>query len=382
MKKILLAFGAVVVIAVVGRGFWAYQQMDNKAPVVVETTLPKADEMAGWKTYINDKYGFSFEYPSDFEVYGGTFDYSKGTHKPPTADDNFILIKNPNEKVGDSIKSFAVNITIDKPITDWAKTWAAESKEKQYSPSGAGYSHFLGTTTVANTLAATYEDCFDSGCETTVHIPRNNITYLIQTVPAEFSSCGAICGQSQLPEGGDPVYFANLRKESIEFRNQILSTFKFTNATVSDGSADWKTYTSSKYGFSIQYPKGAQMSDVDISGGRNISFTTPQGTVMVEVVMSAWRNGVLSAPANCEDFDSGVVTRHVSINGVDFVTGDVSRDLSGMNSTTSATEYCTIQNGIGYKIIPRMPVTPSANPTDVNSNTILNRAVKSFTILK
>lgn len=59
MKKILIALGAVIVIVVAGRAFWAYRQMNT------QTVVPSvvADDTAGWKTYTNDKYGFSFKYP-------------------------------------------------------------------------------------------------------------------------------------------------------------------------------------------------------------------------------------------------------------------------------------------------------------------------------
>lgn len=63
MKKILLVLGAIIIIAVLGRALWAYQKMNSQVPVTAGTSLPTVDEMAGWKTYTNDKYGLSFKYP-------------------------------------------------------------------------------------------------------------------------------------------------------------------------------------------------------------------------------------------------------------------------------------------------------------------------------
>ncbi len=139
----------------------------------------------------------------------------------------------------------------------------------------------------------------------------------------------------------------------------------------------WQAYSSSKYGFSIQYPQGTKISDSDISGGRKVLFSTSEGTLMVEVVNQAWHNGALTSPANCNDFDSHAKVSEVNINGIHFVRGDVSIDFSGMNSASSATEYCVMHNGTAYKVIAWI-MYGHGEPVDVNQNSTLNQMVASF----
>jgi peptidoglycan hydrolase-like protein with peptidoglycan-binding domain len=149
-------------------------------------------------------------------------------------------------------------------------------------------------------------------------------------------------------------------------RNILLGT----NTSVVANTLNVKTYSSSKYGFSIEYPATAQIYDVDMTGGRNISFqNTPQNIFMVEVTNQI-----------CNDFDSGAVTSNVNINGIDFIKGDVSRYLSGMNSATSATEYCVVKNGTSYKLIPRITYE-KGNQIDVNNDTVLNKMLSTFKFL-
>lgn len=166
-------------------------------------------------------------------------------------------------------------------------------------------------------------------------------------------------------------------KDSIN--GNIIGQSKNFTITPSAVTSNWKTYTGTQYGFSLQYPTGTQISDVDISGGRNIIFTTSQGTVMVGVVTQAWNNGVLSSPPNCEDTASGADRTNTNINGVNFLTFSMSKEMSGMNSPTSATEYCAIRNGTAYKLITRVGyMQGSSNGLGLDKNPTLNQMLASF----
>ena len=88
MKKILIGVGVVILLAVVGRVFWAYQQVKVDEQSVTPplnivknnfelettpthtTTTKKATspetETADWKVYRNELYGLSFKYPKDW----------------------------------------------------------------------------------------------------------------------------------------------------------------------------------------------------------------------------------------------------------------------------------------------------------------------------
>ena len=61
--------GVLAVLAASGGAYWYGQQ---KAPSVVqeESSQPATttDETAGWKTYTDTNYGFSFKYPTDWFI--------------------------------------------------------------------------------------------------------------------------------------------------------------------------------------------------------------------------------------------------------------------------------------------------------------------------
>ena len=176
-----------------------------------------------------------------------------------------------------------------------------------------------------------------------------------------------------------PFYTTVIDGVSPDYCEQYLKPTGCIEKDQSVNPTQTKTYTSAQYGFSIQYPTGTQITDTDISGGRNIIFTTSQGTVMVGVVTQAWHNGVLSSPPNCDDTASGADRTNTNINGVNFLTFSMSKEMSGMNSPTSATEYCAIQNGTAYKLITRVGYTQgSSNGLGLDKNPTLNQMVASF----
>lgn len=46
----------------------------------------------------------------------------------------------------------------------------------------------------------------------------------------------------------------------------MLSTFKFTNSSQAADTSSWKTYTNSKYGFSLKYPKTGDVQEASCYG--------------------------------------------------------------------------------------------------------------------
>lgn len=154
--------------------------------------------------------------------------------------------------------------------------------------------------------------------------------------------------------------------------------------------SSWKTYTSDKLGFSFQYPKENEIPPLEginsVSGRRigqvvlsPISHNAIQGTVFVEVDNQNENNDV--APT-CND-NAISKERTMSINGVDFLKYDVSKERKQAgfpsDSESSATEYCAIHNGIAYKIIVMTAQYSVGNSVpDVNKNAVLNQIVASF----
>ncbi|MES3006108.1 MAG: hypothetical protein V4664_04140 [Patescibacteria group bacterium] len=163
--------------------------------------------------------------------------------------------------------------------------------------------------------------------------------------------------------------------EDYNIATKIFDSVKLISTETSAS----KIYTNEKYGFSIEHPSETQISDTDISGGRSISFTTPQGTLAVQVVTLAWNNGVLSSPPNCNDTAGGQERTITKINGNDFLTFNMSKELSGRYSNVSATEYCLVKGETAYKIITRVDYTAgSSNGIDLDKNAVLNQMLSSF----
>ncbi|MEK7502823.1 MAG: hypothetical protein AAB556_00055 [Patescibacteria group bacterium] len=74
MKKL------VILIVVLVAGYFVvdkyYPQYLQKLPFVEKKeVMQESDEMANWKTYRNEEYGFEFKYPQDFPFGDGDFSY-------------------------------------------------------------------------------------------------------------------------------------------------------------------------------------------------------------------------------------------------------------------------------------------------------------------
>ena len=188
---------------------------------------------------------------------------------------------------------------------------------------------------------------------------------------------------------GYQIVYSPYGSKLVSTFEQILSTFKFTLPSAVSG---WQTYTSTQYGFSVQYPVGSQINDEgsDGEGSNNVLFTLPktsdtQGIKMfiVNMATKAWYNistpnGVLKSPPNCNDFNSNnVVTSSVNINGIDFIKGDVSSAATAQRS--SATEYCVLRGKTAYKLNPLIEYSrDNTTSIDVNKDSVLNQMVSTF----
>jgi hypothetical protein len=61
---------ALIVIMLIGGGVYVYQQnkQANQPTTAISTTQTPNSQTADWKTYTNTKYGYSLQYPNDWEV--------------------------------------------------------------------------------------------------------------------------------------------------------------------------------------------------------------------------------------------------------------------------------------------------------------------------
>ncbi len=145
-------------------------------------------------------------------------------------------------------------------------------------------------------------------------------------------------------------------------------------------TSNWKTYTDTDHGFSIDYPSGTKIRNMDGNGTYGVSLkTVSQGEVWAIVAY-----GVLGRyqPNNCNDTADGADKTNTNINGVNFLTFYMSKDLSNANSGASATEYCAIRGQTAYKITTIVNYVPgTSNGLGLDKNTTLNKMVASFKLL-
>ena len=141
MKKILLALGAVVIIAAAARSFWAYQQMNKQVPVTLTSdgsvaTASTIDKAANRVVNKNDRYGLSgytFLYPKKDDVLIANGSYSiKWT---PCIDnkihpDSFLSIKSGD--IGGVLQSVASS-TCDMASNSQTLGWLASKESLGFS---------------------------------------------------------------------------------------------------------------------------------------------------------------------------------------------------------------------------------------------------------
>ncbi|MBI4130628.1 hypothetical protein HY468_04885 [Candidatus Roizmanbacteria bacterium] len=220
LKIILLVIGFLL-IAVIGASAYLGYQVNQEVVDVAITQLPvqypKPDTTTEWTTFTNTKHRYSFQYkPTEsLKVFGCS------ERTPLQEGEDYIVFAIKNSTFGCGVGGYVYPIIITEGQAFECQTdenWQAVESDIQVAGDNAKRctKRFVGDT---NTYFPPY--FLDK-----VVVSRDN---------------GAF-------------YYLELREEQYEDTfSQILSTFRF----VEEGEVDmtgWKTYTS-KYGYSLQYPK-------------------------------------------------------------------------------------------------------------------------------
>ena len=180
----------------------------------------------------------------------------------------------------------------------------------------------------------------------------------------------------------------NLLKEAIKTITEISV----------DQTANWKTYTNSQYGFEIKYPTGSRITDSDITGGRIISIQLPVSgnnnlvnkDLRISIVNQQYgkndNGSVIFVPANCgPDTFYNYETSDVVINGINFRKGDVSGAFGGMQSASSAIQYCVMKGDKSFRLISVLTYQRDSKLSTVNINDeaeVLNQIISTFKFIK
>lgn len=206
-QKVIASVLLLLVVAVGGYFF-----LSKKADDVI--IFPQS-ENDNWKTYDDNKYGFEFEYPSNFEVFK---DNTGKIHIIHPEDKNVDL--EGKEPVG-GVWITVVDNKNKLSLMDWWK------KEGPYTTKA---SHDMGvkpdTFPIEQMIVDGVEGIYIGGTE------------------------GFLTNTLVLPYGDKMVEMNLMAEESMA----ILSTFKLTKPVVRLDASTWKTYTNSEYGFSLKFP--------------------------------------------------------------------------------------------------------------------------------
>jgi len=303
------------------------------------STEPAQNEVASWKTYNENDFGFSFKYPNAWIVNDGLTSTTCCLN---------IFNYDPLKKQEQFQKKGEIKIQ----IANYKKSASMSLKE------------FVSSQTYmeSNVKATQVEDIIIAGINGIKSNLIGDGTYYLPQSSTEGISITVF----NHPESRD-----NFR-ETID---KMLSTFKFTTPT--DRTAGWKTYTNTQYGFQIQYPNGTLVNEENINDGISVSFITSNGKMVIETEKNVL-GGTYTPACNTS---AGGKSFYKTINGINFTAIDISRLLSGSVST-SATEYCVLQNGTGYKLIPQIPYGNSDARIDVNNDATLNQMLSTFKFIK
>ncbi len=189
---------------------------------------------------------------------------------------------------------------------------------------------------------------------------------------------------------------------SLYFENIVQNSNSTSTTSASPTNTDnWKTYTSSKYGFTIKYPEGTDINDIGYDGQNSsvLSFSLKSASSSVTSRMlyfitetKSWydagtSNMSLKAPANCST-GFNTATTSININGTDFSKSNFTDAATAQRANIS--DYCVLKNGIAYKLEPMLVYsrdyseTKNFNPSLVNTDNdmILNQMVSTFRFLK
>jgi len=188
----------------------------------------RTDETIGWKTYRNDRYGYTFSYPSVWFLqeasktsYGGV--------------DILTSYKSPETQVKDpDFFRDKLKIDISRSLKQMDKNQTLEAWVNEHGNYGGQSVELAQETITLEGKKAIKMSREIIGVEKhkiylSYFIEKDNYVFFIHV-------------------------FGDLTPRNQESLNRILATFKFLDQSQADETANWKTYANTNYGFSFKYP--------------------------------------------------------------------------------------------------------------------------------
>jgi hypothetical protein len=187
-----------------------------------------------WQIYKNDKYGFEFQYPDFLEI-KNIDNQDNFLYKNSTLTYAAIYFETTKDTYNNYIKRYD-SVKYPKPT---CKTTSGECVEYDKVTKESTFN--IGGKSIKSFIASSDETPLKC-----IFFPAKSENVIITFTDEALS-------------------------------NQILSTFKFTDTSLSNIPKDWQKYKNTQYGFEFQYPKIWQIKDTYASSNGEISLTNKLG---------------------------------------------------------------------------------------------------------
>lgn len=245
-NTLLLGVGAVLLLALGLGGSYLLFAPKQKAPTNQQATVspttapsPTPDETANWETYTNTKREYSFKYPATYKL--RETEKSSTHFEETTLERDVSVVAGGGMGSGDALKT---GIIISFTLYPSKDTSVASLKEE------------FGTNAQVKTIS------FAGKNATEVSNPQDQKLGRLVYVRLD----------SAILEISPNIGFESNNLTTQEYLNeysQILSTFKFASSQV-DAMANWRTYNSTKYSYSFNYPTSIDVKEEKVNGEINV----------------------------------------------------------------------------------------------------------------
>ena len=278
----ILLIVLILVLLGVG-GIYAYKNFFVKTPEPTPTPIstPEVtpDPTADWKTYTNNKRGYSMRYPTDW------------TTKE---------VSEERPQFGDKVEY----VVFYSPTKDYALTFGVRNK---------------GETVKLTGRTGTSEGDFVEGTPIYINnntVPAKNLVsqnklkavFYYQTNTGTFSLDGreAYADFDRITyDQNHETDLSKSQQQLLLIANQILSTFKFTDETSITDISKWKTFSDNQYGISFKYPENQYTKD----NPPKIDCPTPADNTITRCTLS-----VINACSSFECTDTITITVYLDPN--------------------------------------------------------------------
>lgn len=318
--KLVIVIAIIVAIVAITAGVIGFllakkTQAPAEKPVAAQPVAQTADETVGWKTYTNNAYNYEIRYPVDWYISDNKF-AAKGSESKTISN-----YENPDQYTQTSLDQQAPAKPSDFIAAGISVEITNDSLDK-----------FCVTNEAVKVLKRTEQTINGTNfilCdEITMDHPSG-----IEIIRRIFKNDNKIYNLSYVKKG----------IVSEDTLNKILATFKFTN-TVTDETADWKTYKNTENNFEIKYPLGWKTNQANVNQVEFYNSENPKNDYLFRIDVVKNLNKSLNVWLKDNIQDANVENQSVSVAGIEAL------KFISLPSTQAPgnIEYCFIKNNVGY----------------------------------